>query len=608
MANEPLLQIDLPGVPKLKSGKVREIFDLGDRLLMVATDRISAFDVIMPNGIPRKGEVLTQISHFWFERCAGWQPNHLLARANDPLPAELQSHAAQLTRRSMIVKKAKPLAIECVVRGYLAGSGWKEYRQAQTVCGLKLPAGLAESAELPEPIFTPATKAETGHDENIPYAEAEKIVGTELAAQARDASLRLYQDAREYARQRGIIIADTKFEFGVVDGKLILIDEVLTPDSSRFWPADQYQPGRGQPSFDKQFVRDYLETLNWDKQPPGPELPTDVVAEVQCQISRSVSAANGTDALAWPHTMQTLVEDFLQYLRHERGQSGRTQETYAALLGKFLKWAQANDLTEWSQVQLKHLMAFLQHERQRPLETQPKDSPKRLSSESVYLQIAALRAFYRFAEAEKLLAVNVAENLSLPRRWQRLPKALTDEEIDHLLTPISPETPAVLCDQAILELAYASGLRLSELRTIRLEQLHLEAGFINVIGKGNKERVVPLGRQAVAALNRYLEAGRPQLVTRRSPATVFLTNRGTPFATPTMWLRIKKRVRLSGIARNVTPHTLRHSFATHLLEHGADLRVIQELLGHASISTTEVYTHVASNRLRDVHRRFHPRN
>jgi len=277
MNNEPLLNLNLPGIPKIKSGKVREMFDLGDSLLLVATDRISAFDCIMPNGIPRKGEVLTQISHFWFERFASFQPNHLLAGANDPLPASLQAFRDQLARRSMIVKKAKPLAIECVVRGYLAGSGWKEYQKSRTVCGIPLPPGLSESAELPEPIFTPATKAETGHDENIPFEQAEKIVGSQLARQARDASLRIYRAARDYARQRGIIIADTKFEFGLYEGQLILIDEVLTPDSSRFWPADQYQPGRGQPSFDKQFVRDYLETLDWDKTPPAPSLPPEVV-------------------------------------------------------------------------------------------------------------------------------------------------------------------------------------------------------------------------------------------------------------------------------------------------------------------------------------------
>ena len=278
MSNAPLLQIELPGVRKIKSGKVREMFDLGDRLLLVASDRISAFDCIMPNGIPRKGEVLTQISHFWFERFASFQPNHLLAAANDPLPKELQPFADKLARRSMIVKKCQPLAIECVVRGYLAGSGWKEYKKTQTVCGIQLPAGLTESAELPEPLFTPSTKAEVGHDENISFAQAGNIIGADLARQVRDASLKIYTAARDYARQRGIIIADTKFEFGLIDGQMILIDEVLTPDSSRFWPADQYQPGRGQPSFDKQFVRDYLETLAWDKTPPAPALPPEVVA------------------------------------------------------------------------------------------------------------------------------------------------------------------------------------------------------------------------------------------------------------------------------------------------------------------------------------------
>jgi integrase/recombinase XerD len=305
--------------------------------------------------------------------------------------------------------------------------------------------------------------------------------------------------------------------------------------------------------------------------------------------------------------MHNLVEDFLQHLRHERGQAEHTQRTYAALLNKFVCWAEASGLTDWGSVELRHLMAFLQHERERALANEPKGSPRRLSSESVYLEIAALRAFYRFAENEKLLPVNLAENLSLPRRWKRLPKALSAQEIEKLLTPETPETPQGLCDRAVLELAYASGLRLAELRNVRLEQLHLEAGFINVIGKGNKERVVPLGRKAVEAIQRYLEAGRPKLVTARSPANLFLTKRGTPFAPVTLWLRIKQRVRRAGIPRNVTPHMLRHSFATHLLEHGADLRVIQELLGHANISTTEIYTHVAGNRLREVHRRFHPR-
>jgi integrase/recombinase XerD len=305
--------------------------------------------------------------------------------------------------------------------------------------------------------------------------------------------------------------------------------------------------------------------------------------------------------------MQTLVEDFLQYLRHERGQAEHTQRTYAALLGKFTTWAGKHGLTDWKGVELKHLVAFLQHERQRSLVNQPKESARRLSSESVYLEIAALRAFYRFAENEKLLPTNVAENLSLPRRWKRLPKALTSQEIEKLLTREEPETPENLCDQAVLELAYASGLRLAELRGLRLEQLHLESGFLNVIGKGNKERVVPVGKKAVESLNRYIEVGRPKLLSQRSPANVFLTMRGTAFAAVTLWLRIKQRVRRAGISRNVTPHMLRHSFATHLLEHGADLRVIQELLGHSNISTTEVYTHVTGNRLRDIHRRFHPR-
>lgn len=305
--------------------------------------------------------------------------------------------------------------------------------------------------------------------------------------------------------------------------------------------------------------------------------------------------------------MQTLVEDFLQYLRHERGQAEHTQRTYASLLNKFVIWAQEQKLTDWRQIELRHLMSFLQHERERTLAHEPKESTRRLSGESVYLEIAALRAFYRFAENEKHLPINVAEHLSLPRRWKRLPKALTNDEIQKLLQPEQPPTPQSLCDQAILELAYASGLRRSELCTLRLEQLHLEAGFLNVIGKGNKERVVPVGGPAIAALNRYLNEGRPKLVKPRSPANVFLTSRGSAFAPITMWTRIKRRVRQAGISRNITPHMLRHSFATHLLEHGADLRAIQEMLGHATISTTELYTHVTGNRLRDIHRKFHPR-
>jgi phosphoribosylaminoimidazole-succinocarboxamide synthase len=279
MTNEPLLKLDLPGIKKVKSGKVREVFELGERLLFVATDRISAFDCVMPNGIPRKGEVLTQISYFWFAQTAGIVANHLDARADEPLPPELQKFSALLNGRSMLVKKTQPLAIECVVRGYLSGSGWKDYQKTGCVCGIKLPAGLRDSSRLAQPVFTPATKAETGHDENISFEEACKITGREIAEQARDLSLKIYSFAADYALKRGLIIADTKFEFGLRDGKLILIDEVLTPDSSRFWPADKYEAGRGQPSFDKQFVRDYLETLSWNKQPPAPALPPEVIAK-----------------------------------------------------------------------------------------------------------------------------------------------------------------------------------------------------------------------------------------------------------------------------------------------------------------------------------------
>ncbi|HAM73291.1 MAG TPA: tyrosine recombinase [Verrucomicrobiales bacterium] len=305
--------------------------------------------------------------------------------------------------------------------------------------------------------------------------------------------------------------------------------------------------------------------------------------------------------------MNALVEDFLQHLRNERGQAEHTQRTYHALLRQFVAWASKRGIRSWADVTLQHLTDYVQHERTRPSRERGAARGRLLSGESVYLSIAALRAFYRFAEQEHLLPSNAAENLSLPRRWQRLPKALTPSEVDTLLRPLTPATPATLCDQAILELAYASGLRLAELRGIRLEQLQLDAGFIQVVGKGNKERVVPLGRPAVEAITRYLEAGRPKLVSRRSPANVFLNQRGGAFAHVTLWGRIKRRVAAAGIDRNITPHMLRHSFATHLLENGADLRVIQDLLGHASISTTQVYTHVTASRLRDVHRRFHPR-
>jgi integrase/recombinase XerD len=306
--------------------------------------------------------------------------------------------------------------------------------------------------------------------------------------------------------------------------------------------------------------------------------------------------------------MRNLVDDFLVYLRHERGQSEQTQKTYAGLLLNFVAWAEGRGFHDWAQVKLPDLMAFLEFERTRALKKQPAGAARKLSSESLYLQIAALRALYNFAEAEKFLPENIAENLSLPRRWKRLPKSLSNAEIERLLEPEKPATPAALCDQAVLELAYASGLRVAELRGVRLEHLHLEAGFLTVIGKGNKERVVPVGRKAVEAINHYLEVGRPKLLTRKSPANLFLNRRGLPLAASTLWTRIKRRVRRAEIGRNVTPHALRHSFATHLLENGADLRVIQELLGHADISTTEVYTHVTPSRLRDIHRKFHPRH
>lgn len=271
-----LLTIDLPGIRKIASGKVREIYDLGEHLLLVATDRISAFDCILPNPIPRKGAVLTSISAFWFERF-GFVENHVVATEVRDFPTELQPFTSQLAQRSMVVKKAKPLPVECVVRGYLAGSGWKEYQASQTICGIRLPAGLQQAQQLPQTIFTPSTKAESGHDMNIPWEECVRLVGADVAEQVRALSIRIYEEGRAYAAERGIIVADTKFEFGLLDGRVILIDECLTPDSSRFWPADQHALGISPPSFDKQFVRDYLETLDWDKTPPAPSLPDEVI-------------------------------------------------------------------------------------------------------------------------------------------------------------------------------------------------------------------------------------------------------------------------------------------------------------------------------------------
>jgi phosphoribosylaminoimidazole-succinocarboxamide synthase len=273
-----VFQTDIPELTLKARGKVRDVYDLGETLLFIASDRLSAFDHVLPDPIPAKGKVLNQLSTFWFNRTSELIPNHVISTDVADLPVNIQSHAAVLEGRSMMVRKLDMLPVECVARGYLAGSGWKEYREHGTMCGIELPSGLEESSRLPEPIFTPATKAEEGdHDENIPFSEATRILGADLAAEARSRTLELYSEAADYARSRGIIIADTKFEFGLDGDQLILADEVLTPDSSRFWPADDYAPGRSQNSFDKQFVRDYLESIHWDKQPPVPELPLDIV-------------------------------------------------------------------------------------------------------------------------------------------------------------------------------------------------------------------------------------------------------------------------------------------------------------------------------------------
>ncbi|HYF04312.1 MAG TPA: phosphoribosylaminoimidazolesuccinocarboxamide synthase [Patescibacteria group bacterium] len=261
-----------------RRGKVRDVYELENYLMMVATDRISAFDCIMPQPVPGKGKILTEISKFWFDLTCDIVENHLISTEIKDFPKECQPYADDLEGRSMLVKKTEPLPIECVVRGYLAGSGWKEYQQSRTVCGIGLPEGLQESAKLPEPIFTPATKAEEGHDENIPFEKAVELCGRDVAEEAREISLKLYTFAAEYAEQRGVILADTKFEFGLLgNGELILIDEALTPDSSRYWLASEYAPGKAQMNFDKQVLRDYLETLDWNKQPPAPDLPQEVI-------------------------------------------------------------------------------------------------------------------------------------------------------------------------------------------------------------------------------------------------------------------------------------------------------------------------------------------
>ncbi|MEN3370309.1 MAG: phosphoribosylaminoimidazole-succinocarboxamide synthase [Verrucomicrobiota bacterium] len=292
MPTAPQSNVDLPEIKKLRSGKVREVFDLGATLLFVVTDRLSAFDVILPDPIPAKGAVLNQLSAFWFKRFAKIA-NHFVTADFDQFPAELQPFRDQLAGRSMLVKKTKPLAVECVVRGYLAGSGWSEYQKTQSVCGIKLPAGLQLASQLPEPIFTPSTKADEGHDENIDMKECARILGDEMANRVKELSLKIYSEGREHAAGRGIIVADTKFEFGTINGELFLIDECLTPDSSRFWPADQYVVGQSPPSFDKQFVRDYLETLDWNKTPPGPRLPSDIIEKTSAKYREAFERLTG---------------------------------------------------------------------------------------------------------------------------------------------------------------------------------------------------------------------------------------------------------------------------------------------------------------------------
>jgi len=289
-----LTMTGLPGAKLFSRGKVRDVYEAGtDQLVVIATDRLSAFDVVMSEGIPSKGWVLTQLSCFWFDMFGKTFPDHFLSSKLSDYPSDLQPYADQLEGRSMLVRKAEPFPIECVVRGYLAGSGLKEYRATGTVCGIKLPEGLSEGSKFDQPIFTPATKATTGHDENITWEEAASTVGRETAQKLRDYSLELYSKGRDYAAGRGIIIADTKFEWGRSGGEIILIDEVLTPDSSRFWPQQGYQPGRPQPSFDKQFVRDYLESLHWNKQPPPPPLPLEVVEKTSEKYRQAYSLLTG---------------------------------------------------------------------------------------------------------------------------------------------------------------------------------------------------------------------------------------------------------------------------------------------------------------------------
>jgi phosphoribosylaminoimidazole-succinocarboxamide synthase len=292
-----VLSTNIEGLPPPRRGKVRDIYETKDHLLIVATDRVSAFDVVLPDGIPGKGRVLTQVSRFWFNYLAHLVPNHLISVEVNDFPPACQPYREMLTGRAMLVKKAQPLPVECIVRGYLAGSGWQEYRATKSVCGIALPAGLRESERLPEPIFTPSTKAPEGtHDENIPFAEVERLVGAPLAAQVREVSLALYRAAHSFAQTKGFLLADTKFEFGLRDGQLLLIDEAFTPDSSRFWRAEVYQPGAPQESYDKQIIRNYLISLGWDRRPPAPHLPPEIIAQAAARYQEIAEHLTGEKA------------------------------------------------------------------------------------------------------------------------------------------------------------------------------------------------------------------------------------------------------------------------------------------------------------------------
>jgi phosphoribosylaminoimidazole-succinocarboxamide synthase len=295
MSRPALTRIDLPGIAKFKSGKVREVYDLGDQVLFIASDRISAFDCILPDGIPDKGAVLNRISAWWFQRLSGIVPNHMITTRPEEFPAAVRPYAEILRDRAMLVRKARLLPVECIVRGYLVGSGWKDYQTTGAISGLPLRPGYRLAARLDEPLFTPSSKAEVGHDENISFEEMGRRIGADLACKVRDASLALYSEAARVALGKGIIIADTKFEFGLIDGELTLVDEALTPDSSRFWPASGYKPGKNPPSFDKQFVRDYLETLDWDKTPPAPPLPAEVIARTREKYLEAFRLLTGND-------------------------------------------------------------------------------------------------------------------------------------------------------------------------------------------------------------------------------------------------------------------------------------------------------------------------